>query len=140
MKPRGKILAVKLGYNPNSSSLGVDVTFLLFGMAIITILTPVFELLLRLFSLKPGRLPAAVRRKCEDLLIDVVGLCVTARREPYVASALASIEVSGSIRCTHPPLTSAGKIAVFPRSVLISETTANWVPSPAPSRSRSAAV
>ena len=38
---RGRILAVKLGYNPNSSSLGVDVTFLLFGMAAIAALTPV---------------------------------------------------------------------------------------------------
>ena len=34
---RGRILAVKLGYNPNSSSLGVDVTFLLFGMAAIAV-------------------------------------------------------------------------------------------------------
>lgn len=44
---RGKILAVKWGYNPNSSSLGVDVTFLLFGMAIVTFLTPLLGLLLR---------------------------------------------------------------------------------------------
>ena len=41
------ILAAKLGYNPNSSSLGVDVTFLLFGISAITMLTPVFSLLLR---------------------------------------------------------------------------------------------
>jgi hypothetical protein len=44
---RGRILAVKLGYNPNSSSLGVDVTFLLFGMAAIALLTPILALLLR---------------------------------------------------------------------------------------------
>lgn len=44
---RGRILAVKWGYNPNSSSLGVDVTFLLFGVFIITLLTPVVGLLLR---------------------------------------------------------------------------------------------
>jgi hypothetical protein len=55
----GRILGVKLGYNPNSSSLGVDVTFLLFGMAAITVLTPVLGLLLRLFSLGRRRLPAA---------------------------------------------------------------------------------
>ena len=30
-----------LGAQPNSSSLGVDITFLLFGLTIITILTPV---------------------------------------------------------------------------------------------------
>jgi hypothetical protein len=41
------ILATKLGYNPNSSSLGVDVTFLLFGMSSIALLTPVISLLLR---------------------------------------------------------------------------------------------
>lgn len=32
-------------------------------------------------ALKPQQLPPAVRRKCEDLLVDVVGLCVTARKE-----------------------------------------------------------
>ena len=44
---RGRILAVKWGLNPNSSSLGVDVTFLLFGMAIVAFLTPIVALLLR---------------------------------------------------------------------------------------------
>lgn len=34
------VLAVKWGYNPNSSSLGVDVTFLLFGLSAITVVTP----------------------------------------------------------------------------------------------------
>lgn len=46
-KSQGKILAVKWGYNPNSSSLGVDVTFLLFGLSIITLLTPLLGLFLR---------------------------------------------------------------------------------------------
>jgi hypothetical protein len=46
-RKRGKILAVKWGYNPNSSSLGVDVTFLLFGMAAIALLTPIISLFLR---------------------------------------------------------------------------------------------
>ncbi|HXZ45383.1 MAG TPA: MmgE/PrpD family protein [Pseudolabrys sp.] len=44
------------------------------------------------------RLPAGVRRKCEDLLIDVVGLCVTARNEDYIKSALAGCDDEG--RCT----------------------------------------
>jgi hypothetical protein len=44
---RGRVLAVKWGYNPNSSSLGVDVTFLLFGMAAIALLTPIVALFLR---------------------------------------------------------------------------------------------
>jgi hypothetical protein len=44
---RGRVLAVKWGYNPNSSSLGVDVTFLLFGMAAIAFLTPIVSIFLR---------------------------------------------------------------------------------------------
>jgi hypothetical protein len=51
---RGKVLAVKWGYNPNSSSLGVDVTFLLFGMAAIALLTPLISLFLRT---RKNRLP-----------------------------------------------------------------------------------
>ena len=47
MRRRGRILAVKWGYNPNSSSLGVDVTFLLFGMAAVALLTPIISLVLR---------------------------------------------------------------------------------------------
>lgn len=45
---RGRILAVKWGLNPNSSSLGVDVTFLLFGAAALSFTTPVVAALLRL--------------------------------------------------------------------------------------------
>lgn len=43
----GRILAVKWGLNPNSSSLGVDVTFLLFGAAALSMATPVLGALLR---------------------------------------------------------------------------------------------
>ncbi len=39
-RSKGRILAVKWGLNPNSSSLGVDVTFLLFGAAAVSVLTP----------------------------------------------------------------------------------------------------
>jgi len=46
---RGKILAVRWGLNPNSSSLGVDITFLLFGLSIITLLTPVLGFFLRFY-------------------------------------------------------------------------------------------
>jgi 2-methylcitrate dehydratase PrpD len=49
----------------------------------------------RIASLKPGSLPAATTRKCEDLLIDIVGLCVTARNEDYVKSALAGCDDDG---------------------------------------------
>lgn len=54
---RGKILAVKLGYNPNSSSLGVDVTFLLLGAMAVTILTPIVGFLLRLLRAPRPQLP-----------------------------------------------------------------------------------
>ena len=49
----------------------------------------------KIVALKPGSLPAATTRKCEDLLIDVVGLCVTARNEDYIASALAGWDDDG---------------------------------------------
>jgi 2-methylcitrate dehydratase PrpD len=49
----------------------------------------------KIVALKLGGLPAATTRKCEDLLIDVVGLCVTARNEDYIASALAGWDDDG---------------------------------------------
>src|SRR5712672_30049 len=49
----------------------------------------------KIVALKAGTLPAATTRKCEDLLIDVVGLCVTARNEDYIASALGGWDDDG---------------------------------------------
>lgn len=46
-RKRGRILSVKWGLNPNSSSLGVDVTFLLFGASALSLLTPVLGALVR---------------------------------------------------------------------------------------------
>ena len=43
----GRILAIKWGMNPNSSSLGVDVTFLLFGAAAVALATPMVGAWLR---------------------------------------------------------------------------------------------
>src|SRR5262245_23954330 len=64
----------------------------------------------KITALDPARLPAAVRTKCEDLLIDVVGLCVTARNEDYVKAALAGWDDEGP--CTaigHArPMSAAG--------------------------------
>jgi hypothetical protein len=54
---KGRILAVKWGLNPNSSSLGADVTFLLFGAAAVGMLTPFIGALLR-FRKKPDVPPA----------------------------------------------------------------------------------
>jgi 2-methylcitrate dehydratase PrpD len=49
----------------------------------------------KVVALIPGDLAAATVRKCEDLLIDVVGLCVTARRQDYATSALAGWDDDG---------------------------------------------
>ncbi len=40
-------------------------------------------------------MPESVRRKCEDLLIDVIGLCVAARHSDYIGSALAACDDDG---------------------------------------------
>jgi 2-methylcitrate dehydratase PrpD len=45
--------------------------------------------------LEPDHLPPAVREKCGDLLLDVIGLCVAARQQDYVASALAGWDDDG---------------------------------------------
>jgi 2-methylcitrate dehydratase PrpD len=49
-------------------------------------------------ALDTAALPPALRAKCEDLLIDVVGLCLTARNEDYVKAALAGWDDEGT--CT----------------------------------------
>src|SRR3954471_19442988 len=73
--------------------------------------TSLAEVLARkIAALDPGRLPTAVRRKCEDLAVDVVGLCLTARNEDYVKAALAGWDEEGG--CTaigHArPMSAAG--------------------------------
>ena len=49
----------------------------------------------RVNALRVDRLPQPVRGRCEELLIDVVGLCVTARNEDYISSALAGCDDEG---------------------------------------------
>ena len=46
-------------------------------------------------ALDPARLPDALHAKCDDLLIDVIGLCVTARNEDYVRSTLDACDDDG---------------------------------------------
>ncbi len=53
------------------------------------------RLALQIGALYGRALPETLRRKCEDLLIDVVGLCVAARREKYVQAALAGFDEPG---------------------------------------------
>src|SRR5713226_6467971 len=49
----------------------------------------------KIVALRVGGPPETTTRKCEDLLIDVVGLCVTARNQDYIASALAGWDDDG---------------------------------------------
>ncbi|HEX8807798.1 MAG TPA: MmgE/PrpD family protein, partial [Xanthobacteraceae bacterium] len=49
----------------------------------------------KIAALDTAKLPPAVRRKCEELLIDVVGLAVTARNEDYVKAVLAACDDDG---------------------------------------------
>jgi 2-methylcitrate dehydratase PrpD len=49
----------------------------------------------KIVALTAGRLPDVTTRKCEDLLIDVIGLCVTARNQDYVRSALLGCDDDG---------------------------------------------
>jgi len=57
-------------------------------------------------ALRAEDLPQAVRQKCEDLVIDVVGLCVTARNEDYIKSTLAGCDDEG-------PCTAIGHARTF---------------------------
>src|ERR1700720_2731484 len=49
----------------------------------------------RIVAVDPMRLPTAMRAKCEDLAVDVTGLCLTARNEDYVQSVLAALDDDG---------------------------------------------
>jgi 2-methylcitrate dehydratase PrpD len=66
----------------------------------------------RIAALGGRPLPTGVRRKCEDLVLDVFGLCIAARNEDYVKSALAGWDEEGP--CTaigHERRMSAGAAA-----------------------------
>jgi 2-methylcitrate dehydratase PrpD len=49
----------------------------------------------RIAAVDSAAVPAAMRARCEDLAIDVAGLCLTARRQDYVASMLAACDDDG---------------------------------------------
>jgi 2-methylcitrate dehydratase PrpD len=49
-------------------------------------------------ALKPEHVPPGVRRRAEELLLDVVGLCIAARRTDYMKSVVDALDASG--RCT----------------------------------------
>ena len=59
-------------------------------------MTAVAEVLAqKIAGLDPARLPPALKQKCEDLAVDVVGLCFTARNEDYVKASLAGWDDDG---------------------------------------------
>jgi 2-methylcitrate dehydratase PrpD len=49
----------------------------------------------RIAALRAASLPPAVVRKCEDLAVDVTGLCIAARNEDYVRAAFAACDDEG---------------------------------------------
>ncbi len=53
MKP-GKLLRIKPGFNPNSSSLGSDLTFLLIGSAAVALIVNIVDTGLRLWKKQRG--------------------------------------------------------------------------------------
>ena len=57
-------------------------------------------------ALKPAAIPAAVRERAEQLLIDIVGLCVAARGTDYVRALVAASDAGG-------PCTAIGHAATY---------------------------
>src|SRR6202162_4999922 len=60
----------------------------------------------KIVAVRAGTLPPAVQQKCEDLLVDVVGLCIAARNEDYIKSVLAGCDDDG-------PCTAIGHARTF---------------------------
>src|SRR5450756_2711344 len=46
-------------------------------------------------ALTPDKIPAAVRARAEELLIDVAGLCVAARSTDYMRALIAGVDGGG---------------------------------------------
>ena len=67
----------------------------------------------RIHPLVSAELPVAVRAKCEDLLIDVIGLCITARNEDYVRSARDGWDDDGPCTAIGHPRTLSAAGAAF---------------------------
>ncbi len=57
-------------------------------------------------SLSPGGVPVQVKLRCEDLLVDVGGLCAAARASDYVRALVASVDGGG-------PCTAIGHAGSF---------------------------
>lgn len=53
------------------------------------------QLVDKVAALAPERIPAGVRARCEDLLLDVAGLCVAARNADYIRALIRSVDGGG---------------------------------------------
>jgi 2-methylcitrate dehydratase PrpD len=63
-------------------------------------------------GLAPGDVPAAMRDKAEAILIDVVGLCLAARRTDYVASVVTAAERGDHVAIGHATRLTAADAAL----------------------------
>jgi 2-methylcitrate dehydratase PrpD len=71
------------------------------------------QLARKICAVDADSLPEAVLAKCEDLLVDVVGLAVTARNEDYVKATLAACDDDGPcVAIGHDRLLSAAAAAL----------------------------
>ena len=61
----------------------------------------------RSVALRAGDVPAPVRERCEDLLIDVAGLCVAARNQDYVLALKRSLDRGECTAIGHAETASA---------------------------------
>ena len=64
-------------------------------------------------ALAPGAIPTAMAAKTEEILVDVVGLCLAARRTDYVASVLAAAERGDHVAIGHGVRLTAADAALL---------------------------
>ncbi len=64
-------------------------------------------------GLSPADVPAAMAAKTEAILVDVVGLCLAARHNDYVASVLEAAERGGHVAIGHPERLTAADAALL---------------------------
>ena len=82
----------------------------------------------KIAAVKAGGLPADTTSKCEDLLIDVVGLCVTARNEDYVQSALAACDDDGPCTAIGHKRALSASGAAFVNGIAAMSASGNYGP------------
>ncbi len=64
-------------------------------------------------ALDVNRIPAVVRTRVEDLLIDVIGLCVAARNTEYIKAVIAGVDSGGPATAIGHKLTYAPETAAM---------------------------